>query len=63
MSDTPKDDEAKFNETLKRMLNTPPTPHKDKAGAGRKPAQRPRRSGEDAGDDDKQPRGRRRKVD
>ena len=23
-----KDDEAKFNETLKRMLNTPPKPHK-----------------------------------
>lgn len=32
MSDTPKDDEAKFNETLKRMLKTPPTPHKKDAG-------------------------------
>ena len=29
MSDS-KDDEAKFNETLKRMLKTPPKPHKPK---------------------------------
>jgi hypothetical protein len=30
MSDTPKkDDEAKFNETLKRMLKTPPKPHNE----------------------------------
>jgi hypothetical protein len=27
-ADTPKDDEAKFNETLKRLLKTPPKPHK-----------------------------------
>jgi hypothetical protein len=32
MSDTPKDDEAKFNETLKRMLSTPPKPHKTSGG-------------------------------
>jgi hypothetical protein len=30
MSDAPKDDETKFNETLKRMLDTKPTPHKPK---------------------------------
>jgi hypothetical protein len=27
MSEAPKDDEAKFNETLKRMLTSPPKPH------------------------------------
>ena len=27
---TPKDDEDKFNETLRRMLNTPPKPRKPK---------------------------------
>ncbi|WP_224672347.1 hypothetical protein [Mesorhizobium sp. BR1-1-7] len=27
MSDIQKSDEAKFNETLKRMLKTPPKPH------------------------------------
>jgi hypothetical protein len=26
-----KDDETKFNETLKRMLKTPPKPHKPKS--------------------------------
>lgn len=30
MSKTPKDDEAKFNETLQRMLKTPPKPHENK---------------------------------
>jgi hypothetical protein len=30
MPDAPKDDETKFNETLKRMLDTKPTPHKPK---------------------------------
>ena len=27
--DLPKDDETKFNETLKRMLETPPKPHRE----------------------------------
>jgi len=30
MSRSPKDDDAKFNETLKRMFESPPTPHKPK---------------------------------
>jgi hypothetical protein len=30
MTDAPKDEETKFNETLKRMLNSPPTPQKPK---------------------------------
>jgi hypothetical protein len=30
LDDAPKDDETKFNETLKRLLSTPPTPHKPK---------------------------------
>jgi hypothetical protein len=33
MPQTPKDDETKFNETLKRMLSTPPQPHKSKPDA------------------------------
>ena len=40
MADTPKDDEAKFNETLKRMLDTKPKPQKPKpseANDGDKP--------------------------
>jgi hypothetical protein len=32
MSESPKDDEAKFNETLKRMLGTPPKPHSETSG-------------------------------
>ncbi len=35
MDDPDKNDEQKFNETLKRMLNTPPKPHKK--GAEPKP--------------------------
>jgi hypothetical protein len=47
MCDTPKDDEAKFNETLKRMLDTPPKPHKsqaDKATDKRPPEPKPHNS-------------------
>jgi hypothetical protein len=48
MSDTPKDDEAKFNETLKRMLATPPKPHKPKpkkkAPAKKRPAKSAKRA-------------------
>jgi hypothetical protein len=32
MSDAPKDDEAKFNGTPKRMLESPPKPHKPEDG-------------------------------
>ncbi|HEV7276112.1 MAG TPA: hypothetical protein VGN80_07490 [Devosiaceae bacterium] len=36
---TEKDDEAKFNETLKRLLKSPPKPHKPKDDAhGHDPA-------------------------
>lgn len=37
MSDPKDDDEAKFNETLKRMLDTKPKPRKEK-DAGSKPS-------------------------
>jgi hypothetical protein len=42
MSETPKDDEAKFNETLKRLLKSPPKLHKPKNDAKpqRPPAKR-----------------------
>ncbi|MBN9310511.1 hypothetical protein [Devosia sp.] len=46
MSEAPKDDEAKFNETLKRMLGTKPKPHKlpdDKVDPARKPDQKSRK--------------------
>jgi hypothetical protein len=45
MSDPKEDDEAKFNETLKRMLSTPPTPHTpkgDKKPSGGKPKPKPK---------------------
>jgi hypothetical protein len=57
-----KDDETKFNETLKRMLSSPPTPRKDKAGAAPKPAQRRAGSPKQGKDDGKQPKGRSRRV-
>jgi hypothetical protein len=31
MKDTPQGDEKEFNDTLKRMLSTPPKPHKKDA--------------------------------
>jgi hypothetical protein len=40
MSDAPKSDLSKFNETLKRMLSSPPAPHKEK-DAGLSPSASP----------------------
>jgi hypothetical protein len=40
MPETPKDDETKFNETLKRMLESPPAPQKPKPKKA--PAKKPR---------------------
>lgn len=40
MKDTPSKEEEKFNDTIKRMLKTPPDPKKDgkKVDDGRKPS-------------------------
>jgi hypothetical protein len=46
MEDPKQDDEieaeARFNETLKRLANTPPKPHKPKAGKPKPSATKPR---------------------
>ena len=41
MNDPKKDDETKFNETLKRMLSTPPKPHQPKPLGARHKKEKP----------------------
>lgn len=59
MTGAPKDDETKFNETLKRMLESPPKPHKKESGDGKGPALRPAATVEGTGNKDARPRPKR----